>query len=30
MLKLLALILALVPQLIPAPAEMQVRGGSFK
>ena len=29
MLKLLTLILALVPQLIPAPAEMQVRGGSF-
>ena len=30
MIKLLTLILALVPQLIPAPAEMQVRGGSFK
>ena len=30
MIKLLALILAVVPQLIPAPAEMQVRGGSFK
>ena len=30
MLKLLTLILALVPQLIPAPAEMQERGGSFK
>ncbi|MBR4739840.1 MAG: family 20 glycosylhydrolase [Bacteroidales bacterium] len=30
MIKLLTLILVLVPQLIPAPAEMQVRGGSFK
>lgn len=30
MIKLLAFILALVPQLIPAPANMQVRGGSFK
>ena len=30
MIKLLTFILALIPQLIPAPAEMQVRGGSFK
>ena len=30
MIKLLALIWVLVPQLIPAPAQMQVRDGSFK
>ena len=30
MIKLLTLILAIVPQIIPAPAEMQVREGSFK
>ena len=30
MIKLLSILLALVPQLIPAPAQMQVRGGSFK
>ena len=29
MIRLLTFILALLPQLIPAPAEMQVRGGSF-
>ena len=30
MIKLLALILAIVPQIIPAPAEMQVREGCFQ
>ncbi|MBP5482758.1 MAG: family 20 glycosylhydrolase [Bacteroidales bacterium] len=30
MLKLITLILALVPQLLPVPAKMQVRDGSFK
>ena len=29
MIKLIAIILALVPQIIPAPAEMQVRDGVF-
>ena len=30
MIKLLSLLLALIPQLLPAPAQMQVRSGSFK